>query len=425
MLYLSESLKSHFQVLVIVMNDVDVTSPLVLSFPAILRNPGLAHLNQAKKRQLQQRDQNEGKRWLRRKDNARFAGNPHVIAATKSDYVLHPQQARATFPEPLPSFLPRTAKVPAITPPTTDPASANAGRFSLSLKGMRKELRRSGGRAEALVRDIETEMVEWLRQGGTLLAPRGVDSQLVNDDMHGTPVGETGSITEVSRTPLQLIWRISDDAFARYVVHCCARYHEVVSFSKGDSDQRLTYLLRPNVTRPDHHAAVALDTPPVTDVDYSSNPDLDTDDNIDSDFITDRELESDVDVAEPTLPAMAVSPRIGSSDDSWSLVGDADIEEADILEVESQVEALSLSPSSPLQGPTQEELESADVASPRRAHPFSLYRPHPLRFSRRAARSASSPSRSPARTPARWKSQTKRHIDLVGGRVSFYHYLFS
>ena len=373
---------------------------------------------------------------------ARFAGNPHVIAATKSDYVLHPQQARSTFPEPLPSFLPRTAKVPAITPPTTDPASANAGRFSLSLKGMRKELRRSGGRAEALVRDIETEMVEWLRQGGTLLAPsRGADSQLVNDDMHGIPVGETGSITEVSRTPLQLIWRISDDAFARYVVHCCARYHEVVSFSrllfrfisimltlfkgKGDSDQRLTYLLRPNVRRPDHHAAVTLDTPPVTDVDYSSNPDLDTDDNIDSDFITDRELESDADVAEPTLPAMAASPHIDSPNASWSLVGDADIEGVDILEVESQLEALSLSPSSPLQRPTQEELEPADVASPRRAHPFSLYRPHPLRFSRRAARSASSPSRSPARTPGRWKSQTKRHIDLVGGRVSFYHYLFS
>lgn len=60
---------SHFQVLVTVMNDLDATSPLALSFPDILRNPGLAHLNQVKKRQLQQRDQNEGKRWLRRKDN--------------------------------------------------------------------------------------------------------------------------------------------------------------------------------------------------------------------------------------------------------------------------------------------------------------------------------------------------------------------
>jgi len=60
---------SHFQVLVTVMNDVDATSPLALSFPAILRNPGLAHLNQVKKRQHQHRDQNEGKRWLRRNDN--------------------------------------------------------------------------------------------------------------------------------------------------------------------------------------------------------------------------------------------------------------------------------------------------------------------------------------------------------------------
>jgi len=57
----------------------------VLSFPAILRNPGLnhrfAHLNSkviGGERKQQQtlkttkknhRDQNEGKRWIRRKDN--------------------------------------------------------------------------------------------------------------------------------------------------------------------------------------------------------------------------------------------------------------------------------------------------------------------------------------------------------------------
>ena len=160
---------------------------------------------------------------------ARFSGNPHIIAATGKDYALLPPQTHPTFPEPLPSYLPRTAKLPTASLPTTDPASANAGRFSVSLKGMRRDLRRAGGRAEALVRDVEAEVVQWLAMGGTVLAPDRTNSA---PEAVGTPVGNTGTIVEVSRTPLQLIWKISDDSFARYVVHCCARYHEVVSFSE-------------------------------------------------------------------------------------------------------------------------------------------------------------------------------------------------
>jgi hypothetical protein len=114
--------------------------------------------------------------------------------------------------------------------PTTDIASANAGRFSLSMKGMRRDLRRAGGKAEWLVRDVETTILEWLTQGGTLLRPDSVEDNQVRESER--PVGNSGTIIEVSRTPLQLIWRIPDDAFARYVVHCCARFHEVVSFSK-------------------------------------------------------------------------------------------------------------------------------------------------------------------------------------------------
>jgi len=60
----------------------------VLSFPAILRNPGLnhrfAHLNSTvigaerkqqtvKTTKKNHRDQNEGKRWIRRKDNGQPA----------------------------------------------------------------------------------------------------------------------------------------------------------------------------------------------------------------------------------------------------------------------------------------------------------------------------------------------------------------
>ena len=162
---------------------------------------------------------------------ATFVGNPHIVAATKRDYAIPVPQAQATFPEPLPAYLPRTVTLPAAEAPPTNMASADAGRFSVSLRGMRRDLRRAGGRAERLVTDIETTLVEWLLQGGTVLRP---NSNGVGDDLHsiGKPIGNSGKIVEVSRTPLQLIWRISDDPFARYVVHCCARYHEVVSFSE-------------------------------------------------------------------------------------------------------------------------------------------------------------------------------------------------
>lgn len=154
------------------------------------------------------------------------------MAASRRDYSLQVPQVQPTFPEPLPPYLPRVVKLP-VTPtlPTLDPGSANAGRFSLSLKGMRRDLRRAGGRAQALVRDVESEMVQWLTLGGTVLSPEQTDRDISMDNA-GTPVGSTGTIFEASRTPQQLVWRISDDAFARYVVHCCARYHEIVSFSK-------------------------------------------------------------------------------------------------------------------------------------------------------------------------------------------------
>jgi hypothetical protein len=38
-------------------------------------------------------------------------------------------------------------------------------------------------------------------------------------------------VREVERSPQRLVWWIENDTWARYVVHCCARYHNVVSFS--------------------------------------------------------------------------------------------------------------------------------------------------------------------------------------------------
>ena len=51
--------------------SVDV-EPVPLSFPAILRNPKLAHLHQdppAQRKVKQDRPEPEGKRWVRRREN--------------------------------------------------------------------------------------------------------------------------------------------------------------------------------------------------------------------------------------------------------------------------------------------------------------------------------------------------------------------
>lgn len=164
---------------------------------------------------------------------ARFAGNPHIVSAAPYDHALQIPRTLPTFPEPLPPYLPRNARLPSTgVIPTRDPTSANAGRFSMSLRGMRRDLRRSGYRTQALVRAIESEVLHWLQTGGTVLAPDTSETTGTPYSGSGTPVGDTETVFEISRTPLQLIWSITGDAFARYIVHCCARYYDIVSFSQ-------------------------------------------------------------------------------------------------------------------------------------------------------------------------------------------------
>lgn len=160
---------------------------------------------------------------------ARLVGNPHVVLASPKDYYILPPSNKSTFPEPLPVYLSRNDYIRPAVPGVREPSSANAGRFSMSLKGMRKELRKSGPRTEQLVKEVEDEIVGWLKNGGVLPNPDDPNSIV---QLPGTPIGTQNDILEVSRTPLQLVWSISDNAFTRYVVHCCARYHNVVSFSE-------------------------------------------------------------------------------------------------------------------------------------------------------------------------------------------------
>jgi len=363
------------------------------------------------------RDEKEGKRWVRRKENARFAGNAHIVLPSKRDYALVAPHNQSTFPQPLPNYLSRNNAVPTAVLPGCEPTSANAGRFSMSLKGMRRELRKSGPRTEQLVRELEDEILAWL-DGGVMLEP----DTAAEISLPGRPVDSGETVKEVSRTPLQLVWWIEDNSWTRYVVHCCARYHEVVSFSKDTSNQRLTYLLRPNVTRPTHGLSTGLDTPPATDLESSVHSDFDAGSASDafSDRRSDSGLDSDVEfvarpapralsaIAEsaPGSPAHAPAPLAPLSEDEWSVIGDdADAEDSEAEGgLAARVGSLAL----------------RDVEASPRMRPTS-FRSHVWE---RQRRSASSPSRSPARRPARmYRVEPPR--SALPSRRSFYEYLFS
>ncbi|KAI0066059.1 hypothetical protein BV25DRAFT_1988543 [Artomyces pyxidatus] len=385
-------------------------APVPLSFPAVLRNPGLttrfAHLSlngQSARRpvsapvtpkKVSRRDENEGKRWVRRKENARFTGNPHIAAPSKRDLDPARPNALATFPIPLPPYLPRTVPLPGATLPESDAQAASAGRFGLSLRGMRKNLRKAGPRTQALVRGVEDELASWLREVRVVASP---DEQTGDTfDFPGQVVAGQDGVREVQRTPGRLVWWIEDDAWARYVVHCCARYHEVVSYSKDTPTHRLTYILRPNVARPDPTTLTALATPPATDLDLSSLSydsdlislsDVHSSDAL-SDIISESDMPSDVEHALPShLSDIASDVEADSERGSVASLYRAVVQEADAWSADgdSEVEA-----SRPVRGAAY------------RARVWDR------------ARSGSSPSRSPARRMPRRRGEAAAVLKIDG-----------
>jgi hypothetical protein len=92
---------------------------------------------------------------------------------------------------------------------------------------MRKALRRSGPRTQALVRGVEEEFMCWLSGVEVVLNPDKESGY----QFPGRAVAGLDDIREVERSPQRLVWWIENDTWARYVVHCCARYHNIVSFS--------------------------------------------------------------------------------------------------------------------------------------------------------------------------------------------------
>lgn len=424
------------------LQPVKDTGPVPLSFPSILRNLGIisryAHLGettgpsapapvQAKK--VWRRNDNEGKRWVRRRENAHFTDNPHVAAPSRRDLEPPLPTLLTTFPIPLPPYLPRSAPLPASTPPAPDAKASSAGQFSLSLRGMRKELRRSGPRTEALVRGVEDELARWLGEVAVVLNP-------APDGGHQFPgravAGEEG-IREVERSPQRLVWWIENDTRARYVVHCCARYHNVVSFSKDTPTHRLTYILRPNVTRPDPATRATLATPPPTDLDFSSLSSHDSDlpssslsdvQSIDgaSDVLSEADFASDSEPPAQTrrhralpAPLSGVASDADADAETGFADADADAGGGGASDLERATEALSLANGNEM---------------PRRA---TAYRTRAAVWDHhRRGHSGSPPSRSPVRRkpPRRPLGRVvatvpKKLTNNDGdGRESFYDYLF-
>ncbi|KIY44390.1 hypothetical protein FISHEDRAFT_51494 [Fistulina hepatica ATCC 64428] len=370
--------------------------------------------------QRRTKEDNEGKRRIRRKENAHFKGNPHIVIASSRDFNIDPPHVRTTFPEPLPPTVERSVLLPNTIIPARDITSANAGRFTLSLRGIRRELRKSGY-AQELVHVVEAEIVQWLA-GSSVITP---DAAPQSSAPH--PIGSTW-ISEISRSPLQLVWKISDQAFTRYIVHCCARYHEVISFSKDIAGERLTYLLRPNVYRSDYRSQAALETPPVTDIDYASQLS-------ESDFVSRSDHDSTTSDTESDISD-------GQRHDVWSSVTASVIPEEKELEIATETPAGVRSTS---YDPSDEADESASelgltksfnsvVLDPdqtlttdtsRLSHGRSAF---VQTWRQRHNRSDSSPSRSPARSMhakgRRRRIRSGRDVQKVRSR-SFYDYIYS
>ncbi|KAG9036854.1 hypothetical protein FRB95_007699 [Tulasnella sp. JGI-2019a] len=241
-----------------------------MSFPALLRigaNPTFheqrvddSYLTRERMRRAKINLRREGKQWVRRRENTQFTSNPHITAPSAHDMALPIPGHRPAFPQPLPSYLKRNMEAPHWQPPV----SKASGRPSL--RGMRKMLRGNGVHAEKLVQAFETEILSWLH------------NPMLNPDLKqqdpGRLIGPGGKVREISQTHGELVWYILEDAFARYILHCLAKFHCLVSFSKETPNgERFTHILRPRA-QAIRTGITSPNTPPFTDLDSASVSDF-------------------------------------------------------------------------------------------------------------------------------------------------------
>lgn len=214
---------------------------------------------------------------------AQLADNPHIRRPTRADYDARPARpTNPVFAPPPPKF--RRATDPSSSAPPPSPAaqahSSSLGQFGLSLRGVRRTLRRTkGGRSEAFVEIVEGEVVRWLGASGRITGVGGFYhvagvGQGVGRVVDATPMvltsgAEVAAVVELERSPAALVWRVADP-FDRYVLHALCRYYHLQSSSHeeaGRPESRLTRVWRPHVARPTVASALrGLDTPPGTDL---------------------------------------------------------------------------------------------------------------------------------------------------------------
>lgn len=292
---------------------IDDASPLTrpLYIPAILKNPTNKHLASALAKKPKSADDKGpklkasgnargGKRGQLRWENAQLAHHPSLHRPSRSDFSPGPNLKAAipVFAPPPASFSRSTYSSPAASSSATGAASAEAGQYSMSLRGLRKNLRAAvGGRTEVVLEIMETELRAWLTlsgripegfyhdsTGGKLLDPTPLDDFPLPSlpDLPDLPSSSSSSkpvypptLTELTRQPHSLTW-LAPSPHTRYLLHSLVRYYHLQSFSRPlsplDPDVRVTHILRPQIARPRPPAGGlsrlggGLETPDATDL---------------------------------------------------------------------------------------------------------------------------------------------------------------
>lgn len=461
-----------------------------MSFPALLRTPGLsdrfAHLRirptekaapTASAARRNKRDDKEGKRWVRRKENGVFAHSTtplSVCSTSESSHVRGQRTHRRPVPEglrrpapqqprdlpPAAAHLPLAQHRRAPRPAHDDRARVRQRRPLLAQPQghapRAAQVRPAHGAARPRGRGRARRVAHAGRRArrpgrrGRAREPGGADRD-VGDDQGGRAlarparvVHRRGRVYAVRRALLRALPRHRQLQYVSFPAPVPHRA-DARPTGKDTSGQRVTYLLRPNSTRPSRHTAAPppgpLDTPPLTDLSEFSDlsaHELDTDPEPPSDRdLSDAEgarahpraLAAIVELASaPPSPVMYARAAL-DEDDGWSVLGGSDIDgdgepEA---ELEDGIAALALASSD---GEADVDMAAGDLGERvvrRRQGPG----PEALRsrLLDRQRRAASSPSRSPARrVPRRARARAEAVRVVEGGsagRRSFYDYLFA
>jgi hypothetical protein len=170
--------------------------------------------------------------------SAMLAHNPHAALPSRIDLMPPAPRYTSTFTHPS-SRSPaaaaiRTASVPSPAAPVSEPVSTEAGKYTLSLKGVRSMLRKRGRRAEVVVKIVEKELRGWsgCELGDDEIAatlqgiqiqdidgfgqPRIIDSTLVNVKTSQTASGSQVPLAEtVSQAQQQELLAGSSTSSAR------------------------------------------------------------------------------------------------------------------------------------------------------------------------------------------------------------------